>query len=280
MIGASPPRADPAAGDGQSLAGRTVLAVFAHPDDESLACGGTLARAIDAGARVVMLCGSRGERGSVSDPALVAGADLGSVRVAELREAAAVLGLSEATVLDHPDGDLRWAHVAAFHEQIVAAIARTRPDAVITFGEDGLYWHLDHVGVHERTYTAVSSFGPSAPPLYYVTLPPGAIRHVVEAARRKGGAPPDSGLWGIAANAFGEHAKPPSFTVDVRPWAGRKLAALHCHRTQMGRNNPLAWLDEADVRQWLGSELFRRSPLESNGARALETLAAPSTHVV
>ena len=59
----------------------TVLAIFAHPDDESLMCGGTLARLADAGVRVVLMCGSRGERGSVSDPELVAGSDLGTVRV-------------------------------------------------------------------------------------------------------------------------------------------------------------------------------------------------------
>ena len=62
------------------LAGRTVLAIFAHPDDESLACGGTLARLADAGVRVVLLCASRGESGSVSDPALVPDGDLGRVR--------------------------------------------------------------------------------------------------------------------------------------------------------------------------------------------------------
>ena len=58
--------------DAPDLSGRTILAVFAHPDDESLACGGTLARLADAGARVVLLCASRGERGSVSDRSLVA----------------------------------------------------------------------------------------------------------------------------------------------------------------------------------------------------------------
>ena len=57
--------------------------------------------------------------------------------------------------VDHPDGDLRWAHVAEFHAELVAVIRRYAPAAVITFGEDGLYWHLDHVGVYERTTTAV-----------------------------------------------------------------------------------------------------------------------------
>src|SRR5262249_57138428 len=71
---------------GESLAGRTVLGIFAHPDDESLACGGTFARLADAGARVVLLCASRGEGGSVSDPSLVPDGDLGRVRERELRD--------------------------------------------------------------------------------------------------------------------------------------------------------------------------------------------------
>ena len=139
------------------LAGRTVLGIFAHPDDESLACGGTLARLADAGCRVVIVCASHGEAGSISDPALVPDGDLGRVRARELRDAAAVLGVAEVIVLDHPDGDLRWDDVPELHAEIVALIQRYRPDAVITFAEDGLYWHLDHIGVHERTYTAVLS---------------------------------------------------------------------------------------------------------------------------
>src|SRR5256885_4780559 len=89
------------------LAGRTVLGIFAQPDDESLACGGTLARLADAGARVVVLCASKGEAGSISDPALVPDGDLGRVRTRELQDAAAVLGGAETNVCNYPDGDLR-----------------------------------------------------------------------------------------------------------------------------------------------------------------------------
>jgi LmbE family N-acetylglucosaminyl deacetylase len=254
-----------------------VLAVFAHPDDESLACGGTLARLADAGVRVVLICGSHGESGSISDPALVPEGDLGSVRARELREAAAVLGITEVILEDHPDGDLRWVHVPEFHAQIVAALQRYRPDAVITFAEDGLYWHLDHIGVHERTYTAVKSLGADAPPLYYVTMPKGVMREVVEAAQAKGGAPPDSSFWGIEPDAFGDSAVPPTFSIDVREWVPRKLAALRCHRTQMGTNNPIAWIDEDEARRWLGIEYFRRSSLDSAANGVLEQFGEPVT---
>lgn len=252
------------------LAGRTVLCIFAHPDDESLACGGTLARLSDAGARVVVICASRGEAGSCSDPSLVPDGDLGLVRARELRDAAAVLGIAEVIVLDHRDGDLRWIDVPELHAEIVMMLERYRPDAVITFAEDGLYWHLDHIGVHERTYTAVLSLGGAAPPLYYVTMQPGMMREVVDAALTKGAAPADSTFWGIEADAFGACAKPPGFVIDVRNWVPRKLAALRCHRTQMGPNNPIAWIDEEEARQWLGVEQFRRAPLEATGDPILE----------
>jgi len=249
-----------------------VLGIFAHPDDESLACGGTLARLADAGARVIVVCASRGEAGSISDPALVADGDLGVVRVRELRDAAAVLGVAEAIVLDHPDGELRWEDVPELHAEILMMIERYRPDAVITFAEDGLYWHLDHIGVHERTYTAVLSLGAQAPPLYYVTMQHGVMREVVDAAHSKGGAPPDSSFWGIEPDAFGDGATPPSFVIDVRDWVPRKLAALRCHRTQMGPNNPMAWISEEEARQWLGAEQFRRAPLDATGDPILELL--------
>lgn len=262
--------------------GRTILAVFAHPDDESLACGGTLARLADAGARVVLLCASRGESGSVSDESLVTARDLGGVRSDELREAARTLGISDVDVLigDHPDGDLRWADVPELHDEIVAAIVRYRPDGIITFAEDGLYWHLDHIGVHERTYTAVRSLGAEAPPLYYVTIPKGVMRQVVAAAETgdavKGIAPLEhSKFWGIEPDVFGEAAKPPTFVIDVRAWVPRKLAALGCHRTQVGPTHPFARLDDSQARRLLGLEHFRRAPTESRWESIIEEMGEP-----
>jgi LmbE family N-acetylglucosaminyl deacetylase len=259
----------------KDLTGRTVLGIFAHPDDESLACGGTLARLADAGARVVLLCASRGECGSISDPALVPDGDLGAVRARELVDAARVLGAAEVIILQHPDGDLRWAHVPELHAEIVNAIQAYAPEAVITFAEDGLYWHLDHIGVHERTYTAVKSLGPVAPPLYYVTMPKGVMGELVACATANGWSAPDSGFWGIAPEVFGEAARPPGFAVEVGEWVPRKLAALRCHRTQMGAANPFSYIEAAAARRWLGVEHFRRSPLESRDVSLLEQLGEP-----
>jgi LmbE family N-acetylglucosaminyl deacetylase len=243
---------------GPELAGRTVLAVFAHPDDESLACGGTLARLSDAGARVVLLCASRGRRGAVSDPVLVPDGDLGRVREEELRRAARVLGVAEVVILDHPDGDLRWADAPAFDAEIMSAIRDHRADAVITFDDDGLYWHIDHIGIHERTWDAVEALGADAPSLYFVTIPKGVMRQVVDAAANMGWTRPGEGPWAIVPDAFGLLAKPPTFVVDVGDWVPRKLAAVLCHRTQMGTDNPFARLDPTDARRWLGTEQFRR----------------------
>jgi LmbE family N-acetylglucosaminyl deacetylase len=174
-----------------------------------------------------------------------------------------VLGAAEVIILDHPDGNIRWNRVTEFHAEIVNAIDTFTPDVVITFDEDGLYWHFDHIGVHERTQTAVKSFGEAAPPLYYVTMPHGTMRDVVDAAIARGWVPPGSGLWAINPDAIGLAAEPPSLTVDVSAWVPRKLAALCCHRTQVGATNPFEQIDQAEARRWLGCERFRRSEITS-----------------
>jgi N-acetyl-1-D-myo-inositol-2-amino-2-deoxy-alpha-D-glucopyranoside deacetylase len=252
-----------------ALRGVTILAVLAHPDDEALACGGTLARAADAGAHVVLLCASRGELGHIGDPTL-ARDHLAEMRERELEASARTLGIAEVVLLDFPDGCLRWEE--GLDAEIAEELASHRPDAVITFDSDGLYWHADHIGVHERTTRMVSQMGLDAPALYYVSMPLGSMRGVVEAAHAHGGAPPDQGLWGISPDAFGVAAPAPTMRIDVRAWADRKLAALRCHGTQGGEASPFGWIDESDVRRWLGVELFRRGPLGDQSALVLEQL--------
>lgn len=254
----------------RALVGATILAVFAHPDDESLACGGTLARLADLGMRVVVICASHGERGSHAGPAR--DDQLGRVRAAEMRAAATALGIAQVILLNHPDGDLRWAHVSEFNAELLLFIRRYSPAAIITFGEDGLYWHLDHVGVYERTTTAVRVLGVNAPPLYYVTMPTGVMPQIVATARARGWAAPPKGFWSLEPAAFGLAAKPPTITVDVHDWVPRKVAAILCHRTQMGIGHPFADIDAADARRWLGTEQFHRADLPMTGSLVLEQL--------
>jgi len=139
--------------------GQVVLAVFAHPDDESLACGGTLARLVDSGARVVIMCATHGELSAERT-----GRDevLGRARACELTAAATALGVQEVILLNHRDGHVRWAEVTTFSAELVLFMRTRRPAAVLTFDEDGLYWHPDHIGVHERVLTAARSIGPTS----------------------------------------------------------------------------------------------------------------------
>jgi LmbE family N-acetylglucosaminyl deacetylase len=244
--------------------------VLAHPDDESIACGGTLAMLADLGARVVVLCATRGERGSAAGPRR--DDVLGTARTREAIDAARALGISDLVVLDHPDGDLRWAHVTELSAEIVMAIERFRPVAVITFGADGLYWHLDHIGIHERTTTAVRSLGASAPPLYYVTMPRGAVPGIVECARARGWTPPLRGLWSLIPDAWGIGANPAEIVVDVRAWVPQKVAAIRSHQTQVGPAGVLATVELADAVRWLGIEHFHRAADIAPGCKVLEPL--------
>lgn len=252
------------------LDGHVVLAVFAHPDDESLACGGTLARLASAGARVVVMCASHGERGSNVGP--VRNDALGRERATEMRDAARALGVAEVRLLSHPDGELRWAEVTAFSAEIVLFLRRYRPAAVITFGEDGLYWHPDHIGVHERVLTATRSIGEAAPPLYYVTMPTGVMTEIVDAARARGWTPPVKGFWSITPESFGLLAEPHTMEVDVEGWVDRKLAGVLAHRSQMGEEHPFSNLDPGDARRWLGRECFRRADIDGRPGTILEQL--------
>ena len=157
------------------LHGRSLLAVFAHPDDESIACGGLLAWCAHLGADVSLFCMTRGEHGQGAG-------NLGRTRSRELEAAARTLGIGTVTLLDHEDGLLSWLCADTLRSEIAREIHMRQPDVVLTFDSDGLYWHPDHIAVHELTTAAVVALADAAPALYYVTLPPGSMRAVVDHA--------------------------------------------------------------------------------------------------
>ena len=253
--------------------GQVVLAVFAHPDDESLACGGTLARLVDSGARVVIMCATHGELSAERT-----GRDevLGRARACELTAAATALGVQEVILLNHRDGHVRWAEVTTFSAELVLFMRTRRPAAVLTFDEDGLYWHPDHIGVHERVLTAARSIGPAAPPVYAVTMGRGVMTDIVDLAKSDGWTAPTKGFWSLHPDAFGKFALPPSLAVDVGDWVPRKLEAIGAHRTQMGREHPFSRLSATDARRLLGREFFRRLEIPSNSEAVFETICTPA----
>ena len=256
--------------------GRSLLAVFAHPDDESLACGGLLAWCAQLGARVSLVCATHGELGPTSDPSVVDRGGLREVRAQELHAAARVLGIADVVLLDYPDGFLPWVDANRLEADISGAIRRFRPDVVLTFGEDGLYWHPDHIAIHERTTAAVAALGDSAPALYYVTMPRGVMRAIVNtflATYRERGEPPPTQVLGIVSiDAFGVGAEPPTLVIDVAAFADRKLAALRCHRTQTA-NDVLALMSDGDAERLLATEHFHRAPIHSGADAFIEQLA-------
>ncbi|HUR32751.1 MAG TPA: PIG-L family deacetylase [Vicinamibacterales bacterium] len=254
--------------------GQVVLAVFAHPDDESLAAGGTLARLGDEGAHVVVMCATHGECGS----GLVdGGPTLARRRTRELQVAAEMLGVHELVILNHRDGDLRWTEMTHFTAELAHVIDRRRPSALITFDQDGLYWHPDHLGVHERVLSAVREFGTAAPPVYGVTLNADLMTEAVGAATARGWRLPPGGFWRLAPDVFGKYALPPSVVVDVSDWVPRKVLAICAHETQMGQVHPFSNLSADDARRWLGREFFRRLEIPSNGATLIESLCTPTS---
>ena len=258
----------------------SLLAVFAHPDDESLASGGLLAWCAALGVRVSLLCLTHGEHGQTGGGAPRAGArPLRKVRADELQAASRVLGITRVRLLDHEDGMLPWILPARLEADILDEMVRTDPDVVITFDADGLYWHPDHIAVHERTTAVVSALGRRAPALFHVTLPPGSMRAVVDHAARVGAAherprPSSLSILGVAdADAFGAGAPSPTLVVHVRDHAARKLRALRCHRSQLA-DGALRFVDEDDAGRLLGTEHYRRSEVGAQGDTIVDRLAA------
>ncbi|HEY3886325.1 MAG TPA: hypothetical protein VGL62_14015, partial [Vicinamibacterales bacterium] len=142
----------------------------------------------------------------------------------------------------------------------------------ITFAADGLYWHPDHIAVHERVTEAVESLGASAPALFYVVFPEGLMRTVVEAAQANPSAPPNLSLWSLDPDAFGAYSQPPTLVVDAAAYVARKLAALACHRSQVGIQSPFPWLSPEDARRLLGREYFVRAEVGSQAPTCLDRL--------
>jgi LmbE family N-acetylglucosaminyl deacetylase len=280
----------------ESTSAPTLLAVFAHPDDESYLCGGTLARYAAAGARVVLVCATRGEAGEIADPALAAADTLPAVREAELRVAAEALGIAEVHLLDFRDGTLMDVPFLDGVEQVSALMAAARPTIVLTFGPEGVYGHPDHVAVHRWTkeaflhgeqalaerdgeprgrVTAPPPITPAAERLYYCAPPRSWYRAVSERCQARG----VHDRYGPRVEVLGVPDELVTARLDVAAYAPRRLAAIRAHATQLPADHPWATLPEPDILPLFAAESFTRAwprppigaPLEAD----LFSVAAP-----
>ena len=205
-----------------------VLGVFAHPDDESVLAGGVLAAAAAAGADVTVVCATRGESGPIADGSDATPDTLAVVRETELRAACAELGVGIVECLGLPDGSLE-----DVPEQLASEVARLlatlRPDAVITFGPEGLYWHQDHVAVHDAVATALEGAS-RRPGIHQLVWPHGWMRDLIAAMRGRGLAP---SLWGLDPESWGSDPDANTVALDVRAHLDAKLRAIGCHASQL-----------------------------------------------
>jgi LmbE family N-acetylglucosaminyl deacetylase len=124
-----------------------LLGIFAHPDDETVCAGGTLAKYASAGAEISVVALTRGGAGQIRDAAAATRATLRAVRERELDAAGRELGLTRTRCLDHPDGGLSALDGETLRERAAELVSEFDPDVVITFGPDGFSGHPDHVAV-------------------------------------------------------------------------------------------------------------------------------------
>lgn len=195
-----------------------VLAFFAHPDDETILCGGILSLLAQDGARVHYLSATRGEGGELGEPPLTTIERLGEVREQELSCAVQALGGSSLAFLDYvdprvgPENQL-FPYIedpSPVSARLLEIFQRQRIDAVITHGSNGEYGHPAHIVTHQAVSSAVHSLGESAP-LFYT-----------------------------ASASFPDHPRPfltneddpAHLVVDVSLVKARKVQAAMCHRTQ------------------------------------------------
>ncbi|MFQ5576386.1 MAG: PIG-L deacetylase family protein, partial [Anaerolineae bacterium] len=134
---------------------RTLLAIFAHPDDEAFGTGGVLSKYAAQGVNVHLITATCGEAGQIADPALATPQTLARVREQELRCACRTYGINPPHLLRYPDGQTSQVNQKEAVGKIVHLIRRLKPQVVIAFGPDGIYGHYDHLVLHRWAVLAV-----------------------------------------------------------------------------------------------------------------------------
>jgi mycothiol S-conjugate amidase len=284
-------------------AARTLLVVYAHPDDESFGNAGTIARYSAEGVAVHYACATRGEVGTIAPDLLAGYPDTAALRTAELECAARALGLTAVHYLGYRDsgmpGSADNAHPAALVQaplervtgQIVALIRALRPQVVLTFNPYGGYGHPDHIACHVATRQAFSVADDAAqyPEQVVAGLAPGSPRKLYYTPAGRAGlrvgllalgrARRDPRRFGTNADVdlvrVLEEATPITTVIACGAYLGQKERAWRCHRSQLGGMGAMERLPRPLRRRFLGAETFTRAyPPWPRGARREHSLFA------
>ncbi len=237
-----------------------ILFVHAHPDDESIGTGATMAHYASLGVPVTLVTCTLGEEGEIHVPELAqleaAQADqLGGYRLVELREACAALGVTDHRFLggpgrfrdsgmmglptnDHPRAFWR-ADLDTAAGYLVDVIREVRPRVMVTYDANGFYGHPDHIQAHRVAMRAAELAGPDGPAkIYWTAVPVSALEAGFEAFSQS-----DANPFGDAKSVedipFGTPDDQVAAQIDGREFAERKTAALRAHASQIP---PTSWL--------------------------------------
>jgi LmbE family N-acetylglucosaminyl deacetylase len=196
---------------------RRLLFVFPHPDDESFACAGTLAKCHEAGHETYLVCATSGCKGKSGAFSFACREELARHREQELLKAAAVLGVTQTRFYRYPDGELASLDFQPVVERITETILEIKPHVVVTFPPDGVTGHPDHITLSKATEQAVLASEQRLTPdeccrFYYVFIP-----HYYDYCKEKGPA----------------SAVPITGKVDVTRFREKKGEALRAHQSQV-----------------------------------------------
>jgi N-acetyl-1-D-myo-inositol-2-amino-2-deoxy-alpha-D-glucopyranoside deacetylase len=248
----------------------SIIAVFAHPDDETLVSG-TLAMYAERGARVTVLCATRGEVGQIAEGSGATAETLGAFREQELRDAMAILGVQDVRFLDYrdsgmkgtPENDDPRAFWKAPADEVVTKIAATfadvRPTAVLTWDPTGGYGHPDHVAIHQHATAAFEAYardarGPAA--LFYALIPVDDFAKLRAEMKERG--IDFEGPGDPDAIPSTDEVLPANCIIDVAPYFERKMEAFRAHRTQAQDFTTFADMPDDIRRRLFGRELYHR----------------------
>ena len=257
-----------------------LLAVFAHPDDEAMGMGATLAKYSEEGVETSLVCATRGERGwfgpEEQNPGLGA---LGQLREKELRHAVETLGMRDLHFLDYIDGDLDQANHAEAIGKIVTHIRAIQPQVVVTMPPDGNYGHPDHIAIGQFTAAAIVCAADASYkdvhglPAHRVSK----LYYMVDSENFVNFIAPFMGdmSFSVDNQVRGEIAWKEwmvTTRIDISAYCVTAFRAVLCHKSQLASIGPLAELPEEMAAQVLALQgTFYRAFSLVNGGRKVET---------